>query len=138
MPTQAYQAFVNINVSSVFSSSSLLMMDVTHDPPIPVPIRVGDLSLDGFPDMIAITAAVSGGGVLGKGTSIKQTPAVLSSVPCSRGTAGCYANGRGRRGFVPLTSGVDALRAIVDARGVTVLDLDEDVSCYALFLFLAH
>jgi integrin alpha FG-GAP repeat containing protein 1 len=123
------KAFVAINVSKISSSSSLLMSDVTHDPPIPVPIRVGDLSLDGFPDLILIVATPVGGGLLGIGGDFHKTPVVLSSVSCSQGILGCSASGQGRRGFVHLDSGVEALQAIEDARGVAVLDLDEDVSC---------
>lgn len=108
------------------------MNDVTHDPPLPLPIRVGDLSLDGFPDLIIIVASAPEGGILGVGASIDRTPYILSSVPCARGIAGCNESGQGRRGFAVASTGSEALRQIVDARGVTVLDLDEDVCCHPL------
>ncbi|KIJ44161.1 hypothetical protein M422DRAFT_30662 [Sphaerobolus stellatus SS14] len=119
-------AFSRIPVTSFGSESSLLMVDTTNDPPIPLPIRVGDLSLDGFPDLIPIITTPTSGGVFGIGAGINRTPAVLTSVPCARGIPGCSADGRGRRGFQHLTSGVEALQTIVDARSVAVLDLDED------------
>ena len=127
------QAFVRIDVKALFPSSPyLLMNDVTHDPPLPLPIRVGDLSLDGFPDLIIIVASAPKGGILGVGASIDRTPYLLSSVPCARGIAGCNESGQGRRGFAVASTGSEALRQIVDARGVTVLDLDEDVCCHPL------
>jgi hypothetical protein len=110
------------------------MNDVTHDPPLPLPIRSGDLSLDGFPDLIPIIASAPKGGVLGIGASIDQTPYLLTSVPCARGVAGCNGSGQGRRGFRIASEGSEALQQIVDARGVTVLDLDEDVRCHQLSL----
>ncbi|KAF8487633.1 hypothetical protein JB92DRAFT_2759088 [Gautieria morchelliformis] len=120
-------AFVRINLTSLFPSSPyLLMNDMTHDPPIPLPIRVGDFSLDGFPDLIPIVASAPKGGVFGVGGSIERTPYLMTSVPCARGVAGCGASGQGRRGFRITSAGSEALQQIVDARGVTVLDLDED------------
>ena len=102
-------------------------MDTSHDPPIPLPIRVGDLSLDGFPDLVPILTSPTSGGVFGIGASFSRTPVVLSSVPCGRSVVGCTSNGRGRRGFQRLTSGVEALQSITDARGIALVDLDEDV-----------
>jgi integrin alpha FG-GAP repeat containing protein 1 len=132
------QAFVRINLTSLFPSSPyLLMNDMTHDPSIPLPIRVGDFSLDGFPDLIPIVASAPKGGVLGIGTNIERTPYLLTSVPCARGVAGCGASGQGRRGFRIATAGSEALQQIVDARGVTVLDLDEDV-CSVIYLHCYH
>ncbi|KAF8590510.1 hypothetical protein K439DRAFT_1381934 [Ramaria rubella] len=120
-------AFVRIDLTSIFPSSPyLLMTDTTHIPPLPLSIRVGDLSLDGFPDLIPIVASAPHGGILGVGASVDRTPRLLTSVPCARGLPGCGPNGQGRRGFKLTNSGAEALQHIVDARGVTVLDLDED------------
>ena len=103
------------------------MNDATHEPAIPLPIRVGDLSLDGFPDLIPIVASAPHGGVLGIGATSNRTPRLLTSIPCASGVPGCGTKGQGRRGFRVVSQGSDALREVVDARGVTVLDLDEDV-----------
>jgi len=62
----------------------------------------------------------------GTGPNSNRTPHLLTSISCARGVLGCGANGQGRRGFKPLSQGTDALQQIVDARGVAVLDLDED------------
>ena len=132
---------MRISLTSLFPSSPyLLMNDTTHDPPIPLPIRVGDFSLDGFPDIIPIIASAPTGGVLGVGASINRTPYLLTSVPCARGVVGCGANGQGRRGFTTIDAGSEALQQIVDARGVTVLDLDEDVCTHQslMILFWKH
>ncbi|KAF8520193.1 hypothetical protein BU17DRAFT_46898 [Hysterangium stoloniferum] len=119
-------AFTRINFTSLFPSSSLLMSDMTHNPPIPLSIRVGDLSLDGFPDMIIIAASAPRGGILGVGATINYTPYLLNSVPCAPNVAGCDTTGQGRRGFEVAMTGVDALQQITDARGIAVLDIDED------------
>ena len=103
------------------------MYDTSHDPPLPLPIRIGDLSLNGFPDLIPVIASAPKGGVLGLGSTIDRTPYILTSIPCARGVAGCNEGGQGRRGFAVARAGSEALQQIVDTRGVTVLDLDEDV-----------
>lgn len=95
------------------------MSDITYTPPLPVAVRVGDLTLDGYPDIIII-------GVSGSGD---RTPYILYSVSCSSNIAGCDSNGRGRRGFQTATAGTEAMKHILDARGITVMDLDEDVGC---------
>jgi integrin alpha FG-GAP repeat containing protein 1 len=105
----------------------LLINDTTHEPPIPLPIRVGDLSLDGFPDLLPIVASAPHGGVLGAGATSDRTPRLLTSIPCARGVPGCSAQGQGRRGFQAVSQGYEALQQVTDARAVTVLDLDEDV-----------
>jgi integrin alpha FG-GAP repeat containing protein 1 len=52
------------------------------------------------------------------------------SVPCSRGVAGCNADGSGRRGWKVVTHGAQSLEGVTDARGVAFLDMDEDVCCF--------
>ncbi|CAL1703385.1 unnamed protein product [Somion occarium] len=118
--------FVKIPISSIFpapSSSStplsLLVSDVTHNPPLPLPIKLGDANQDGFPDLLAIL-------VSGSGSSIPKTPYLAYSVPCGRGVAGCDDNGKGRRGWSVLKKGGEVLREVKDARGIAVLDMDED------------
>lgn len=90
-----------------------------------MPIRLGDTDLDGFPDLLFVAA-----------TSEGHTPKLLVSEPCTRGLAGCDANGRGRRGFRLVRKGTESLEAIKDARGVTLLDLDEDVRIYCFGFFV--
>ncbi|KAG6328098.1 hypothetical protein ID866_10991 [Astraeus odoratus] len=110
-------AFVRIPLRSLLqtSSSSILVLDTTFSPPIPLPLRLGDTNVDGFPDLLVISA-----------TSDAYTPKLLESRPCARGLAGCDENGNGRRGFKLVQKGAESLEAIRDARGVALLDLDED------------
>ncbi|KAL4065217.1 hypothetical protein J3A83DRAFT_4360504 [Scleroderma citrinum] len=110
-------AFVQLSIPTLLNSasSSILVLDTTFSPPIPLPIRLGDTNLDGFPDLLFV-AASSGG----------YTPKLLVSGPCTKGLAGCDENGRGRRGFKLVEKGTESLEAIKDARGVTLLDLNED------------
>lgn len=113
------QAFIQIPFSSLVNSpsrSSLLVLDTTFSPPLPLPIRLGDTNLDGFPDLLVIAATADG-----------HTPKLLISEPCTKGPAGCNANGQGRRGFRLLQRGAETLEATYDARGVTFIDMDEDV-----------
>lgn len=57
-----------------------------------------------------------------------RTPYLVYSVPCGRGVIGCGADGKGRRGWAVANIGTNALESVKDARGVTFVDMDEDVS----------
>ena len=92
------------------------MLDTTFSPPLPLPVRLGDTNLDGFPDLLVIAAMAD-----------KHTPKLLISEPCTRGLAGCDQRGRGRRGFRLLERGAESLEAVYDARGGSFIDMDEDV-----------
>jgi integrin alpha FG-GAP repeat containing protein 1 len=92
------------------------VLDTTFSPPIPLPLKLGDVNLDGFPDMIAIT-----------GSGNDRTPGLVFSVPCAKDVAGCSASGTGRRGWLVAKKGAESLNTIKDARGLSFLDLDEDV-----------
>lgn len=96
-------------------------MDTTQSPPVPVPIKLGDVNQDGFPDILAVVASGS--------TSYRsRTPYMVLSVPCGKGVAGCTSNGNGRRGWHIVKKDADPLYAVTDARSVAFLDMDEDVS----------
>lgn len=120
-------AFVSIPVSSLFpgesGSPSLLVMDTTHNPPIPLPIKLGDANVDGFTDMLFVLSTQSAMAP----NREKRTPKLVMSVPCEGGVAGC-TNGRGRRGFSVVRKGAKGLEMVSDARGVAFVDMDEDVS----------
>lgn len=117
------QAFIQIPFSSLVDSpsSSLVVLDTTFSPPLPLPVRLGDTNLDGFPELLVIAA-----------TADRHTPKLLISEPCTKGLAGCDANGQGRRGFRLLQKGAESLEAVYDARGVTFMDMDEDVRRFIL------
>jgi len=102
------------------SSASLLVRDITSTPAIPLPIKLGDANLDGFPDLLFIIAP--------PGASHDRVAKLVFSVPCAKGVVGCASNGSGRRGWSVVTKGTEVLDEMKDARGVTFLDMDEDVS----------
>jgi integrin alpha FG-GAP repeat containing protein 1 len=102
-------------------------MDTTFSPPLPLPVRLGDTDLDGFPELLVIAA-----------TADRHTPKLLISEPCTKGLAGCEANGQGRRGFSLLQKGAESLETVYDARGVTFMDMDEDVRRFCLVSAREH
>ena len=96
-------------------------MDTTQDPPVPVPIKFGDINQDGFPDLLAII-------VTGSGSHRQRMPNLVMSAPCDKGVAGCAGNGSGRRGWRAVKKDADPLLKIQDGRSVALLNMDEDVS----------
>ncbi|KAG8858531.1 hypothetical protein FRB96_005203 [Tulasnella sp. 330] len=118
-------AYSKISVASIVSQlklgiAGLLFTDRTYNPPLPVPLKIGDADLDGFPDILAIVSHLSQ-------YRMDNKPWMLRSIPCD-GQA-LPDNGRcakGRRTFELVTHHVEALATINDARGVAFLDMDED------------
>ena len=126
------QAFVRMSINDLVPTSDgttpqLLVLDTTYDPPLPVPLKVGDLNLDGFADIIPIIATPSG-----DRSRPAKTPKILGSVACSKGVAGCGPDGKGRRGWSVLGRDNNVLDEFQDARGVVLVDIDEDVSFASL------
>ncbi|KAH9934948.1 uncharacterized protein B0H18DRAFT_1182116 [Fomitopsis serialis] len=115
-------ALLRIPLSDIFPSNpSLLVMDVTQSPPLPVPLKLGDANQDGFPDILAII-------VTGSGSQTSYTPQLATSEPCGSGVAGCGSRARGHRGWSLVKKGIDSLKRIHDARSVAFFDMDEDGS----------
>ena len=117
------KAYARFPVSSILPSSSLLVYDTSFTPPLPIPLKLGDADLDGFPDMLAIS--VQGD---------EYTPRLVYSVPCVTGLGGCSNPGAARRGWKMATKGVDILDNIKDARSLSFLDMDEDVRIQGVFM----
>ncbi|KAI0792754.1 hypothetical protein C8Q75DRAFT_751250 [Abortiporus biennis] len=116
--------FLQVPISDIFPSHSsrplsLLVLDTTFSPPLPVPIKLGDANQDGFPDILAILAT-------GSGSRRERTPYLAYSVACAKGVPGCDAKGKGKRGWNVLQKGGDILASVKDARGVAFMDMDED------------
>lgn len=126
-----YQAFAKVPISSLFPSDAgaigLLVRNTGTVPFVPLPLKLGDANLDGFPDLLLIATSAPHGGFLGIGDKADRTPKLIFSVPCASGVVGCGPNGRGRRGWAVVTDDAAAMDAIVDANGVAFLDIDEDV-----------
>ncbi|KAI0029329.1 hypothetical protein K488DRAFT_56617 [Vararia minispora EC-137] len=114
-------SYVSIPVSDILSKTpsgrtpSLLVMDTTFSPSIPVPPRLGDMNLDGFPDLIFIAGTTQ---------DRLRTVSIVLSERCGKGTVGC-ANGA-LYGWREVKKDVNVLAGINDARGVALLDIDED------------
>ena len=49
---QAYDIFPLSDILP--KQSSLLLTDTSHNPPLPLALRIGDANLDGFPDILAV------------------------------------------------------------------------------------
>ncbi|KAI6111074.1 hypothetical protein F5141DRAFT_1112387 [Pisolithus sp. B1] len=115
--SQDNDALTRIPLHSLLASTSesIVVVDSTFSPPIPLPIRLGDTNLDGFPDIMFIVV---------KGDV--RTPKPLASEPCAKGLLGCDQYGHGKHGFRLVHKDTESLEAIRDARGVTFVDLDED------------
>ncbi|KAJ6570286.1 hypothetical protein DFH09DRAFT_1154556 [Mycena vulgaris] len=107
-------AYVRIPINALFPGASLVVLDPTQAPQLPISFKLGDANLDGFPDMLVIVA---------QGQS--HIPKMLFSVPCGAGAVGC-GSGHGKRGWSVATKGTESLDAIKDARSVSFLDMDED------------
>ena len=107
----------------MFPSADLLVLDTTFNPPLPVSIKLGDANLDGFPDFLVIT-----------GSGKDRIPGLVYSVPCVAGVVGCTREDSGRRGWKVATKGVESLQAVKDARSLSFLDMDEDVSFLYIFI----
>ncbi|KAJ7611627.1 hypothetical protein FB45DRAFT_940496 [Roridomyces roridus] len=115
-PSDDNQNYARVPIDTLFPGSSLVVMDNTQVPPLPLALKLGDANLDGFPDLLAIIS-----------TGQDHVPKLLFSVPCASGVIGC-SNGAGKRGWAVHTKGMDALDSIKDARSVSFLDMDEDGS----------
>ncbi|TFK88288.1 hypothetical protein K466DRAFT_489199 [Polyporus arcularius HHB13444] len=125
-PRADNEAFVHIPLSDIFPPTSdsptapgLLVLDTTQTPPVPVPIKLGDVNQDGFPDFLAVV-------VSGSGKRRPRTPQLALSIPCAKNVAGCNGEGSGKRGWKVVKKDADPLHAIQDARSVAFLDMDED------------
>ncbi|KAI0713583.1 integrin alpha N-terminal domain-containing protein [Earliella scabrosa] len=119
-------AFVRIPFTDIVPATrdlptapGLLVMDTTQSPPVPIPLKLGDVNQDGFPDLLAIV-------VKGTGAQRTRTPYLILSVPCAKGIAGCDNHGNGKRGWQVVKKDADPLYAVEDARSVAFLDMDED------------
>jgi len=128
------------SISPDTKTTSILMYDTTYSPPLPLPLKLGDANLDGFPDILFISVTPDDA----------RVPKLAWNVPCTFNEPGCpppsiqgqskradelppskfikSGSGIGGRGFITSGSGGDerVLANFRDARSVSILDLDED------------
>ncbi|KAK7062132.1 T-cell immunomodulatory protein [Favolaschia claudopus] len=109
-------AFVRIPIDTLFPGASLVVLDTTQLPAVPISLKLGDANLDGFPDILLIVASGQ-----------DHVPKMLLSVPCGPRVFGCES-GHTKHGWSVSTKGMEALEAVKDARSVSFLDMDEDGS----------
>ncbi|THH16940.1 hypothetical protein EW146_g3775 [Bondarzewia mesenterica] len=114
-------SYVSLPISTLLPSqssrSSLLVLDTSFSPPLPVPPRLGDANLDGFPDLLIVTSTT---------VDHARRPRLIYSDICGgKGVMGCDVPGA-RRGWKEVKKNADALGNVSDARGVAFLDMDED------------
>jgi integrin alpha FG-GAP repeat containing protein 1 len=93
-------------------SPSLVMLDTTQTPALPLPLRIGDYNMDGYPDLLAVIA--HGGGTQAK---------LLESLPCRPHHKECATG----RTFRAPAKGTAALDVVLDVRVATFFDVDDDV-----------
>jgi integrin alpha FG-GAP repeat containing protein 1 len=127
------QFLVSMPLSSILPTSGdpQLLLHVPGGPSTPLPIRLGDYNVDGFPDLLLTihnSTAAPGGGVLAGSRKAGTQVKVLENVPCSKGVAGCEGKKDGRGLKVGSGSGWEALDEIWDASGASWFDVDDDVS----------
>ncbi|CEL54545.1 T-cell immunomodulatory protein OS=Homo sapiens GN=ITFG1 PE=1 SV=1 [Rhizoctonia solani AG-1 IB] len=142
----AGDAYSIIPLNSILPNyNSLLLTDTSHDPPLPIPLHIGDANLDGFPDILAVAvgeAAVDRVPVLLFSVPGKDGPSTSAKTLDSRapgfsphmqqlfgfaGNASIATSGtHHRRFFKSAKHGAEVLAEITDARGVAFVDLDED------------
>ncbi|TDL20150.1 hypothetical protein BD410DRAFT_726152 [Rickenella mellea] len=133
-PRSNNTAFTTIPISALLpptstssSAASLLVFDTTTNPPLPLPIKLGDINMDGFPDILFVAASAPHGGFLGIGDHVDTRAVLAESIGCAGGVTavGCTEGG-GRRGFEVVKKGAALLSQIKDARGAAFIDIDED------------
>lgn len=126
--TQANDDLLRLPISAIMPESQILQTDTLLLQPLPVPLSIGDFNKDGFPDLAIITVPSK------KSQTDETRVRLLTSVSCDVSgppKPGCPddpAKREGKRTFETLTSKVDAINRISDARSVSFLDIDEDGS----------
>ena len=95
------------------NSPSLVLLDTTQKPALPLPLRIGDFNMDGHPDLLVVVA--HRGGIQAK---------LLESLPCGPHHKECSVG----RTFRSPAKGSAALDAVLDVRVASFFDIDDDVS----------
>ncbi|CAG8492968.1 10051_t:CDS:10 [Paraglomus occultum] len=104
-------AYVVIKTDSLLGGGMIVTNDGEFKGVLPVPIRIGDYNLDGYPDLLVISSK--------DGDSYVS---LLRSEPCQDG---CLPSAQ-RRTFVKVNEGAEDLGALKNAKQAAFFDLDED------------
>ncbi|CAG8483179.1 5282_t:CDS:10 [Paraglomus brasilianum] len=107
-------AYVVIPTDSLLDGGMIVTDDDEFNGVLPVPIRIGDYNLDGYPDLLIISS-----------TGGNSYVSLLRSDPCPNEKSECHPSAQ-RRTFVKVKEGAEDLRAIENAKQAAFFDLDED------------
>lgn len=110
--------FARLPVQDLTGDTRILLTDDVGTYPQPVPVRIGDFNMDGYPDLAILTVP--------RGALHGQTRVhLLESVRCKKhGSVGCTASKPEHRTFRRVPNTVLDQEAYV--RSVSFVDLDED------------
>jgi len=116
-----------IAVGDITPEKALLITDSLLSQSIPLPLSLGDHNKDGYPDMAIVT-------IPSRGRRDETRLRLLKSIPCNtKGAAqpGCPTEEQkrvGKRTFVMMTEGTQAINTLNDVRSVSFFDMAEDGS----------
>ncbi|CAJ0845551.1 7606_t:CDS:10 [Entrophospora sp. SA101] len=108
-------AYTIIDVKDLLDGGVIVIKDKSFKGMLPVPIRIGDYNMDGFPDLLVISE---------KGT--EHFVSLLESIPCTLEYCDPLAVKAQRRAFVKVIDGANSLNEITNAKGAAFFDVDED------------
>ncbi|CAG8489897.1 1394_t:CDS:10 [Acaulospora colombiana] len=101
----------------------ITLLDTSFRGTLPIPIRIGDYNLDGYPDLLISTSSQSSSHV-----------SLLKSVLCTSITCNKAAGDARRRTFTRVIDGASPLNDISNAVSSAFYDLDEDGTLDILIL----
>jgi integrin alpha FG-GAP repeat containing protein 1 len=132
------KSFTSIALEDLFEGTSTMQLSQptsdTHDAPIYMPLKLGDYNQNGFPDILLLlvnsTAKPASGGLFGGARGQGVQVKLLESKSCGKKMKACENKVTAKRRTFEVVhgKGMQALEEIWDARSVSWLDIDEDVS----------
>ncbi|CAJ0759893.1 10560_t:CDS:10, partial [Entrophospora sp. SA101] len=108
-------AYMVIDVKDLLDGGTIVTKDRSFNGILPVPIRIGDYNLDGFPDLLVISEKNS-----------ESLVSLLQSTACTLELCDPLAVKAQRRTFFKVVDGAHSLNKIKNAKGAAFFDIDED------------